>query len=630
MLTKKEKQTLCLYFFNNDSGGEKYPINKTRLLIGSSPQADITLNGPHISFYHAFISFDYGKYTIEDLGSVNGVFVNGHKVGQAELEAGDKLVIGDLLLQVGELSDSDQAVLIDPDKDVKLVSQTQQEEVQEQVVVPVEGHEIIDGEYCDIHFDETEEIALENNPLMHQRVSSSDYVDYFEFNPELFESPPIDETDIIINKDQSAENPDLKIEVDVFLMGVLIEHRLLEPRSGKYLISSKNTKKQTIYCEELGLDEDIPLFDLSKKNSITPSEQDQLKVQQISSKEVHFTGKYNVQVIVQVTEDSRRVNLAPLFSLDQTTKKEAIKVFSLFFIFLLTMVLIPTTELVKEEESLSIVYRPTPIESPQPSTEQTSPTPSPEPQDHGVRETDVSQEAPQKAMAQTPQPADPPPEPKQAPPTPSPAKVAQAPEPAPQEPQQESFEINTQSRMQRLASNRQNMRSAEVQNQQREVASTSQQNRQDRSTDAPSRNVGTLGSDRLGDGATSAGARGLASREGMASTYMEPKTVVLGSMDPELLRKILREYLPQFRHCYQQELDRQNDKLAGVLDLNFRIVASGSIDRVQIEVTNAHFSGRGTQCMTNVLRMIEFPKPKGGGVVDVRQPLNFSSERQKI
>ena len=34
--------------------------------------------------------------------------------------------------------------------------------------------------------------------------------------------------------------------------------------------------------------------------------------------------------------------------------------------------------------------------------------------------------------------------------------------------------------------------------------------------------------------------------------------------------------------------------------------------------------------MASVLRMIDFPKPKGGGLVDVRHPLNFFAEKEKI
>ena len=138
------------------------------------------------------------------------------------------------------------------------------------------------------------------------------------------------------------------------------------------------------------------------------------------------------------------------------------------------------------------------------------------------------------------------------------------------------------------------------------------------------------GSDKKGSGSASYGSRGLASKSGFDSSYLEPKTVVLGSMDPELLRKILREYIPQFRHCYQQELISNSDKIKGVIDLNFTISAAGKVSKYDIRVKDARFSKKGVGCMGQVLSVIDFPKPKGGGVVDVRQPLNFFAETEKI
>ena len=101
-------------------------------------------------------------------------------------------------------------------------------------------------------------------------------------------------------------------------------------------------------------------------------------------------------------------------------------------------------------------------------------------------------------------------------------------------------------------------------------------------------------------------------------------------MDPELLRKILREYIPQFRHCYQQELIGHSEKVKGVIDLNFTISAGGKVSKYNIKIKDAQFSPKGVGCMGSVLSLIDFPKPKGGGVVDVRQPLNFLSETEKI
>ena len=140
----------------------------------------------------------------------------------------------------------------------------------------------------------------------------------------------------------------------------------------------------------------------------------------------------------------------------------------------------------------------------------------------------------------------------------------------------------------------------------------------------------TNGFDMSGSGSTSVGARGLVAKKGFSNSYIEPKTVVLGSMDPELLRKILQEYIPQFQHCYQQELARQGDDVKGVIDLNFTIGEGGKVVKTNIKAKDARFSTKGIGCMNTVLSMIPFPSPKGGGIVDVKQPLNFFAETEKI
>ena len=100
-------------------------------------------------------------------------------------------------------------------------------------------------------------------------------------------------------------------------------------------------------------------------------------------------------------------------------------------------------------------------------------------------------------------------------------------------------------------------------------------------------------------------------------------------MDPELLRKILQEYLPQFRHCYQQELAYNADDIQGIVDLNFEISPAGKVSKIDIKTKDSRFSKRGVDCMGKVLSIINFPKPKGGGRVAVRQPLSFFSEKER-
>lgn len=141
---------------------------------------------------------------------------------------------------------------------------------------------------------------------------------------------------------------------------------------------------------------------------------------------------------------------------------------------------------------------------------------------------------------------------------------------------------------------------------------------------------GLGGKDSVGNYDRSTTTKGLANKKGIDTAFVQADTVVLGSIDPEVLRKILGEYLAQFKFCYQQELQEQSEKIKGIVDLNFRIEGDGKVSKVNIKSSQTKFSEKGIGCMSNILRMIDFPKPKGGGLVDVRQPLNFYSESTKI
>ena len=141
--------------------------------------------------------------------------------------------------------------------------------------------------------------------------------------------------------------------------------------------------------------------------------------------------------------------------------------------------------------------------------------------------------------------------------------------------------------------------------------------------------VGQLGSDSAGRSVASYGSKGLSSKAGRDTAYIQTETVVLGSMDPELLRKILQQYLPQFRHCYQQELAYNSEDIKGIVDLNFEISGAGKVSKINVKPKDSRFSKRGINCMSKVLSIIDFPKPKGGGQVAVRQPLSFFSEKEK-
>ncbi len=63
--------------------------------IGREKPCEIIIEDPHVSRVHAEISCtSEDKITIKDLGSTNGVFVNGKKVLEVELKENDKILIG--------------------------------------------------------------------------------------------------------------------------------------------------------------------------------------------------------------------------------------------------------------------------------------------------------------------------------------------------------------------------------------------------------------------------------------------------------------------------------------------------------------------------------------------------------
>ncbi len=60
--------------------GETLPVNKEKLLVGSSEKCDIRIQDGSVSSYHAMIFADEeGLVTVLDLDSVNGVYRSGVK-----------------------------------------------------------------------------------------------------------------------------------------------------------------------------------------------------------------------------------------------------------------------------------------------------------------------------------------------------------------------------------------------------------------------------------------------------------------------------------------------------------------------------------------------------------------------
>jgi hypothetical protein len=115
--------------------GVTFPLEGEQLVIGRDASNSIAINDAEISRKHSRLTFQGGKYVIEDLGSTNGTFVNGQRLaGQVVLKPGDVVSLGEQIVLMYDMINLDPGATIASPRAARMVPPPIQ---QQPVVQPV-------------------------------------------------------------------------------------------------------------------------------------------------------------------------------------------------------------------------------------------------------------------------------------------------------------------------------------------------------------------------------------------------------------------------------------------------------------------------------------------------------------
>lgn len=137
--------------------------------------------------------------------------------------------------------------------------------------------------------------------------------------------------------------------------------------------------------------------------------------------------------------------------------------------------------------------------------------------------------------------------------------------------------------------------------------------------------LGGLGTKGMGSGASGYGRGGGnfgAKGEG-AIGAVGGDPIILGALDRALIDAVIKRHMNQIRYCYQRELTK-SPSLKGKLVIKFVIAKDGSVSSANTKSTTLN-SPTVENCVVGRFMRMQFPEPKGGGIVIVSYPFIFSA-----
>ncbi|MHC5537625.1 FHA domain-containing protein [Singulisphaera rosea] len=82
--------------------GPDIPLDRTMVVVGRHPQCDARLESLRVSRHHCCMTRDQGEVIVRDLGSTNGIRINGQRVETGRLKPGDELAIAHIRFRLDD------------------------------------------------------------------------------------------------------------------------------------------------------------------------------------------------------------------------------------------------------------------------------------------------------------------------------------------------------------------------------------------------------------------------------------------------------------------------------------------------------------------------------------------------
>ncbi|MFG1483038.1 AgmX/PglI C-terminal domain-containing protein [Halobacteriovorax sp. HFRX-2_2] len=606
---------------------------KNRIILGASDSCDVRMRGAGIDDIHCLIEFA-DKVSIYSMSSSKPVLVNGEEIVTTELKGGESITIGNYSFTFDSTAQLPPQQLIHPQEVVKNLPKQ--------------------PKFNDERIKKDEEYQV-NYPL-----SIDDNVKFSEY---IFEEP--DEIYPIFKYSIDKE----AAEVIILFNGKIVSLDYIPHKDGKFYLVGSNARGNDIEFPYLGKKDKVELLDI-RKNDVAvgtiPGFEHRTFLNNKNAKsslrrdDIHIFEKDNLKVFIRGTEAPPIVKTAPIFRRDKELRKYLIFCLLFFIVFAAGMLNFKVDKEIEKEKVperiAKILYRPKQLRVTKKKNVVKNEVKKKVEKKAPIKQAVSNVEKPKKVTKSKGDPR------QKSTSTPKKGKARQGKPNDKQVVRQKKKKAskparttNKKTTVKKLATNRKSRGKVDVY---KSTSFTSSMNSlmakggalnsfkagsgasesfaddnsalstgdsaQVQKADVKAE-VGSLSSKTSGKLSSSFGTDGLVQKKQVYIAGVPYREVILGSMDRNDIMRILMENVPQFRYCYQKELDVQQKGISGVLGMEFVIGASGNVTKASVAKADRGVPPSVKNCVVNHLKTIQFPRPKGGAEVGVHVPLNLNS-----